>query len=83
MARKATDSSRAEIHCHLDRLLAERQMTLTDLSARVGISIANLSVLKNNRAQAVRFSTLAAVCEVLQCDVGDVLTTTPGVPREG
>lgn len=83
MARKATDSSRAEIYCHLDRLLAERQMTLTDLSARVGISIANLSVLKNNRAQAVRFSTLAAVCEVLQCDVGDVLTTTPGASREG
>lgn len=82
MARKATDSRGPAILCHLDRLLAEKQMTLTDLSARVGISLANLSILKNDRAQAVRFSTLAAVCEVLQCEVGDLLTTARDAPRE-
>jgi putative transcriptional regulator len=61
------------IECHLDRLLADRGMTLTELADRVGVSIVNLSVLKNNRAKAVRFSTLTAVCEVLGCDVGEVL----------
>ena len=62
------------IHCHLDRLLAERDMTLTELSQRVGVSLVNLSVLKNDRAKAVRFSTLTAICEALGCDVGDVFT---------
>ena len=64
------------IECHLDRLLADRGMTLTQLADRVGVSIVNLSVLKNNRAKAVRFSTLTAICEVLQCDVGEVLGVT-------
>nr|WP_306632536.1 helix-turn-helix transcriptional regulator [Arthrobacter ulcerisalmonis] len=62
------------IHCHLDELLAERGMTLTELSKRVGISLVNLSVLKNDRAKAIRFSTLTAICEVLRCRVGDLLT---------
>ena len=61
------------IHCRLDELLEERGMTLTELAERVGVTIVNLSVLKNDRARAVRFSTLTAICEALGCDVGDVL----------
>jgi putative transcriptional regulator len=60
--------------CHLDRLLAERAMTLTELADRVGITVVNLSVLKNGRARAVRFSTLTALCEVLGCQPGDLFT---------
>lgn len=62
------------IVCHLDRVLADRGMTLTELADRVGVSIVNLSVLKNNRAKAVRFSTLSAICDALACDVGDILS---------
>ena len=61
------------IAVHLDRLLEERDMTLTELAQRVGISVVNLSILKNGRARAVRFSTLAALCEALECQPGDVL----------
>jgi putative transcriptional regulator len=61
------------IHCTLDKVLADRGMTLTELAERVGVTIVNLSVLKNDRAKAIRFSTLTAICEVLECDVGDVL----------
>lgn len=61
------------IHCRLDELLAERGMTLTELSERVGVSLVNLSVLKNNRARAIRFSTLTAICGVLNCGVGELL----------
>jgi putative transcriptional regulator len=60
------------VHCRLDELLNERSMTLTRLSEIVGISFVNLSVLKNDRARAVRFSTLAAICKVLDCQVGDL-----------
>jgi putative transcriptional regulator len=62
-----------DIHCRLDELLEQRGMTLTELSKRVGISLVNLSVLKNDRARAIRFSTLAAICEVLDCQVGELL----------
>lgn len=62
------------IHCRLDELLAERGMTLTELSERVGMSIVNLSVLKNDRARAIRFSTLTAICRALDCEVGELLT---------
>lgn len=65
------------VRCHLDELLAARGMTLTELAERVGVSLVNLSVLKNNRAKAVRFSTLTAICEALQCDVGDVFSIGP------
>jgi putative transcriptional regulator len=65
------------IAVHLDRLLADREMTLTDLAERVGVTVVNLSVLKNGRARAVRFSTLSAVCEALGCQPGDVLTFEP------
>ena len=61
------------IECTLDAMLAARRMTLTELAERAGISIVNLSVLKNNRARAVRFSTLTAVCEALGCNVADLL----------
>jgi putative transcriptional regulator len=61
------------VACTLDRMLEVRSMTLTELADRVGVTIVNLSVLKNNRAKAVRFSTLSAICEVLECDVGDIL----------
>jgi len=61
------------IHCRLDELLEERGMTLTELSKNVGVSLVNLSVLKNDRAKAIRFSTLTAICDALQCQVGDLL----------
>jgi putative transcriptional regulator len=60
------------IHCRLDELLAERGLTLTALSERIGVTIVNLSVLKNQRAKAVRFSTLTAICEELGCQPGDL-----------
>ena len=60
------------IHCLLDELLEERGMTLADLSKQIGITYANLSVLKNDRGRAIRFTTLAAICEALDCDVGDL-----------
>ncbi|CAN5402240.1 helix-turn-helix transcriptional regulator [soil metagenome] len=64
------------IHCRLDELLSERGMTLTRLSELVGLSIVNLSVLKNDRARAIRFSTLAAICSALECEVGELLVVT-------
>lgn len=72
----AEDDGPSGIHCRLDELLAERGMTLTALSEQVGVSIVNLSVLKNDRARAIRYSTLAAICRVLDCEVGDLLVRT-------
>jgi putative transcriptional regulator len=66
-----------QVELHLDKLLAERGMTLTELADRVGLTLANLSVLKNGRARAIRFSTLSALCQVLQCQPGDLLTVRP------
>jgi putative transcriptional regulator len=74
MAPEALDH---RIVVHLDRLLEERNMTLTELAQRVDITIVNLSILKNGRARAVRFSTLTAICEALDCQPGDVLTYAP------
>ena len=62
------------IAVHLDELLAARGMTLTELAERADITVVNLSVLKNGRARAIRFSTLAAICAVLECQPGDLLT---------
>jgi putative transcriptional regulator len=62
------------IVCHLDRLLAERGLTLVQLAARSGITVANLSVLKNDRARAVRFTTLTALCDALGCSPGDLFS---------
>ncbi|WP_458040376.1 MULTISPECIES: helix-turn-helix domain-containing protein [Bacteria] len=72
----AEDEGPSGIHCRLDELLAERSMTLTRLSEIVGVSIVNLSVLKNDRARAIRYSTLSAICRALDCEVGDLLVTT-------
>lgn len=61
----------------LDELLAERGMTLTELSSRVGLTLANLSILKNGRAKAIRFSTLDALCRELDCQPADILCHRP------
>lgn len=57
----------------LDRLMVERKVSLNDLAAKVGITYVNLSKLKNNHVNAIRFSTLAAICEALRCQPGDIL----------
>ena len=62
------------IAIHLDKLLADRGMTLTELSERVGVSVVNLSILKNGHARAIRFSTLTRLCQALDCQPGDLLT---------
>ena len=61
------------IRVNLDRVLLERRMSLTELADRVGVTIANLSILKNGHAKAVRFSTLEAICRELGCQPGDLL----------
>ena len=63
----------------LDDVLYKRRMTLTELADRVGMTLANLSILKTGKARAVRFSTLEAICEVLQCQPGDLLGYAPAV----
>ena len=62
---------------NLDVMMAKRKIGLTELSDKVGISLANLSILKNNRAKAVRFSTLDAICRALDCQPGDILEYVP------
>jgi putative transcriptional regulator len=62
------------IEVHLDRMLSERGMTLAELASRVGVTNVNLSILKNGRARAIRFTTLTRICEVLDCQPGDLLT---------
>jgi len=60
--------------CNIDALLNERGMSLTELADRVGLSVVNLSILKNNRAKAVRFTTLTGLCDALGCTPGDIFT---------
>ena len=62
------------IQVRLDALLSERGMTLTELSERVGVTVVNLSILKNGHARAIRFSTLAGICQALGCQPGDLLS---------
>lgn len=62
---------------NLDVMMAKRKMSLTELSERVGITMANLSILKTGKAKAVRFSTLENICEVLECQPGDILEYRP------
>lgn len=62
---------------NLDVMLAKRKMSMNELSERVGITLANLSILKNNKGKAVRFSTLDAICRVLDCQPGDLLEYRP------
>ena len=68
------------IRVDLDVMLARRKMSMTELSNRVGVTMANLSILKNGKAKAVRFSTLEAICAALDCQPGDILEF---VPEEG
>ena len=66
------------IRISLDRVLLERRMSLTELADRVGVTIANLSILKTGKARAVRFSTLSALCRELECQPGDLIVYEPG-----
>jgi putative transcriptional regulator len=66
----------------LDELLHARRMTLTELAARIDITIANLSILKTGKAKAIRFSTLEAICAALECQPGDLLAFDPVLPAE-
>ena len=66
------------IRVQLDRMLLERRMSLTELADRVGVTLANLSILKTGKARAVRFSTLDALCRELDCQPGDLLAWEPG-----
>ena len=74
---RRSDGMRGEIRVNLDVMLARRKKTLTQLSERVGVTLANLSILKNGRARAVRFTTLAAICHELDCQPGDLLEYEP------
>ena len=66
------------IRVQLDRVLVERRMSLTELADRVGVTVANLSILKTGKARAVRFSTLDALCRELDCQPGDLVVWEPG-----
>ncbi|WP_238649550.1 helix-turn-helix domain-containing protein [Paenibacillus piscarius] len=69
---------------NIDVMLAKRKMSVTELTERVGITMANLSILKNGKAKAIRFSTLSAICKALDCQPGDLLEYIPdaGEPEE-
>jgi putative transcriptional regulator len=71
------------IYVNLDLMLVKRKMSLTELSQRIGITMANLSILKTNKARAVRFSTLDALCRELDCQPGDLLEHIPSGESEG
>ena len=71
------------IRVKLDHLLLDRRLTLTDLASRIGITIANLSVLKTGKARAIRFSTLEALCRELNCQPGELLERTEDTPEGG
>lgn len=62
---------------HLDVMMAKRKMSLNELSEKVGITLANLSILKNNKAKAIRFSTLEAICQALDCSISDIMEYIP------
>jgi putative transcriptional regulator len=70
------------IRVRLDRLLVQRRMSLTELADRVGVTIANLSILKTGKARAIRFSTLASLCRELECQPGDLVVWEPGPPGD-
>jgi len=71
------------IRVNLDHLMLDRRITLTELASRVDLTLANLSILKTNKARAIRFSTLEALCRELNCQPGDLLAWTPdGDPNE-
>lgn len=70
------------IAVNLDVMMAKRKISLNELAERVDVTVANLSVLKNNRAKAVRFSTLEAICRALDCQPGDILEYVPDAGAE-
>jgi putative transcriptional regulator len=70
------------IRVQLDDLLWRRRMTLTELSERIGITLANLSILKTGKAKAIRFSTLDAICRALDCQPGDLILFDPEEPAD-
>jgi putative transcriptional regulator len=71
------------IRVQLDRILVERRMSLTELADRVGVTLANLSILKTGKARAIRFTTLDALCRELNCQPGDLLVWSPGPQDAG
>jgi putative transcriptional regulator len=73
-----TERVEHRIQVHLDELLAAHGMTLVELSAKVGVTVANLSILKNGHARAIRFSTLTAICDALDCTPAELLTLEDG-----
>jgi putative transcriptional regulator len=70
------------IKLNLDRVMLERKVSLTELADRIGITLANLSILKTNKARAIRFTTLEALCRELQCQPGELLVYVPGTEGE-
>jgi putative transcriptional regulator len=70
------------IKLNLDRVMLDHKINLTELADRVGITLANLSILKTNKARAIRFSTLDALCRALDCQPGDIIEFVPGEPME-
>jgi putative transcriptional regulator len=70
------------IRINLDVVMAQRKMRLNELADAIGITIQNLSILKTGKAKAIRFSTLDAICRVLDCQPGDILEHVPGAPHE-
>ncbi len=73
MENRTDNENRGEIIFNIDVMLAKRKMSLTELSRRVGITMANMSILKTGKARAIRISTLTALCEALDCQPGDLL----------
>ena len=71
------------IQVNLDVMMAKRKISLNELAKRMDISLANLSILKNNKCRAIRFSTLSNLCRILDCEVGDILVYTKGEQEDG
>ena len=71
------------IQVNLDVMMAKRKISLNELAKRMDISLANLSILKNNKCKAIRFSTLSNLCEILECEVGDILVYVKGDDLDG
>ena len=71
------------IQVNLDVMMARRKMSLNELADRMGITLANLSILKNNKGKAIRFSTLDAICKALDCQPADILEYIPEVDQDG
>ena len=71
------------IQVNLDVMMAKRKISLNDLAKKMDISLANLSILKNNKCRAIRFSTLSNLCRILECDAGDILVYVKGEDEDG